>query len=47
MEDRVEEYPVLSKFDIEKGSFFKKFSATTKFSILKIIESFNLDKLNN
>ncbi len=47
MEDRVEEHPVLSKFDIEKGGFFKKFSATTKFSIFKVLESFNLDKLNN
>ena len=46
-EDRVVEYPIFSKSNISRGGFSKKFIATLKVSLLKISQSFNLEKLFN
>ena len=46
-EDRVVEYPIFSKSNISRGGFSKKFVATLKFSLLKISQSFNFEKLFN
>ena len=46
-EDRVVEYPIFSNSNISRGGFSKKFVATLKFSLLKISQSFNIEKLFN
>ena len=46
-EDRVVEYPIFSNSNISRGGFSKKFVATLKFSLLKISQSFNVEKLFN
>ena len=46
-EDRVVEYPIFSNSNISRGGFSKKFVATLKFSLFKISQSFNLEKLFN
>ena len=45
--DRVVEYPILSKSNIAKGGFSKKFIAASRISISKVFNSLNFDKLLN
>ncbi len=46
-EDRVVEYPIFSNSNISRGGFSKKFIATLKFSLFKISQSLNVEKLVN